>query len=395
MNAAEFSFDNPIPIDSLRKRAYNYRWATVPPGVIPLTAADPDFPVAPVIQQALIRYISDAVFSYGPPLGLPEFREAVAAYHRVRKGIDVHADHVIAVDSAARGMSVACRALLRPGDEAIVFDPVDFLFPRTVEGAGATVRRLGFDWRRRCFPLHDLPALVTPRTRLIYLCHPHNPLGLLFTRAELQLLVDVASRYDLRIVCDEIWSDIVYPGQRFHSVLSVAGAARRCVTLTGFSKNFGLAGLRVGAIVAPDVQLNRLIAETSEAADTIGGASTLSQVAATAALVDGWPWFTAFLAHLHAMRDLVVDGLNAIPGVRAYAPQATYVVLADVSTYGQRAEDICAQVYDRAGVALVPGSTEFFGPGARGHIRLSFATHRDVLTEALRRLATAFAAFAQ
>ncbi|MEU0037568.1 hypothetical protein ABZ063_26850, partial [Streptomyces sp. NPDC006333] len=82
MSAADFSFERPIPLDILRQRAHNYRWATVPPEVIPLTAADLDFPVAPVVQQALTRYVSDGVFSYGPPLGLPEFREAVAAYHR-------------------------------------------------------------------------------------------------------------------------------------------------------------------------------------------------------------------------------------------------------------------------------------------------------------------------
>ncbi|MGW5063889.1 aminotransferase class I/II-fold pyridoxal phosphate-dependent enzyme [Streptomyces sp. NPDC004096] len=395
MSAADFSFDHPIPLDILRRRAHNHRWATVQPEVIPLTAADPDFPVAPVVQQALTRYVSDGVFSYGPPLGLPEFREAVAAYHREHKGVDVQAEQVIAVDSAARGMSVVCRALLRPGDEAIILDPVDFLFPRTAESAGATIRRLGFDWERRRFPVQELSALITPHTRLIYLCHPHNPLGLLFTRHELRQLVDLAELHDLRIVCDEIWSDIVYPGQRFHSILSIAGAATRCVTLTGFSKNFGLAGLRVGAVVAPDERLHELIVKATEATDTIGGTSTLSQVAATAALVDGWPWFTGFLSHLHTMRNLVVDGLNAIPGVRAHSPQATYVVLADVSAYGERVEDICARLIDRAGVALVPGSTAFFGPGAEGHLRLSFATHRDVLTEALARLTATFEDFAE
>lgn len=384
-------FDEPIPLGVLRHRAHNHRWATVADGVIPLTAADPDFPTAPVVRQALTDYVAAGVFSYGPPLGLAEFRSAVATYFRRHKYSQVETDDVVAVDGAARGLSVVCRALLRPGDEAVVLDPVDFLFPLTVERAHGCLRRLRFDRCSSRFPLAELPGLITPRTRLLYLCHPHNPIGTLFTRDELRRLLDLAHERDLYVVSDEIWSDIVYPGQEFHSVLSLPDAGSRCIAITGLSKNFGLAGLRVGAVVVPDERLRAAIVRAGEATATIGGVSTLSQVAATAALTDGWPWFDAFLRHLHAMRDLVVDGLNAITGVRVDPPAATYVAFADVSALGLPADQLCVDLRRRAGVALIPGTEAYFGPGAASHVRLCFATHRAVLTAALERIGDALA----
>ena len=120
--------DGAVNLDILRERAFNYRWAEVPDGVIPLTAADPDFPVAKEITDALISYIGGGYLPYTPKLGIPAFREAVSRHLRECKGEEVPADLVLPIDSAARGMYVIARTVLRPGDEAIVFDPVDYLF---------------------------------------------------------------------------------------------------------------------------------------------------------------------------------------------------------------------------------------------------------------------------
>ena len=122
-------FDNKnIKLDVLKKKAYNLRWAEVEEGVIPLTAADMDYPCAPAIQQALLTYVEDGYFSYTPKMGLPAFNQAFVNYLKETKGEVIDAEHVLAVDSAARGMCIIAKAFLKPGDEMIVFDPCDFLF---------------------------------------------------------------------------------------------------------------------------------------------------------------------------------------------------------------------------------------------------------------------------
>ena len=134
-------FDNEnVNVDVLKKRAFNYRWAEVPDGTIPLTAADPDYPVAPEIREAMMAYINDGYFSYTPKMGYPEFRESIARALYARKQEKIDPDLILPIDSAARGMYVIAETFLRPGDEMIVFDPVDYLFKESALAAGAVPR---------------------------------------------------------------------------------------------------------------------------------------------------------------------------------------------------------------------------------------------------------------
>ena len=126
-----------VDLPTLRKRAHNLRWATVPPGVIPLTAADPDFPCPPPVTEAIQKFLTERYFSYGPPEGMPEFRESMARFFTERRRIPTSPASILPVDSAAFGIDLTCKAFLQPGDEAIVFDPVDFLFRYAVEEAQA------------------------------------------------------------------------------------------------------------------------------------------------------------------------------------------------------------------------------------------------------------------
>jgi aspartate/methionine/tyrosine aminotransferase len=155
--------DAAVRFDLLRERAFTLRWATVDPDVIPLTAADPDFPVAPCIRDAIRRYTEGGVFSYGPPEGLPGFRSACAAVQRDRRRIaDCTPDHILATDGAASAMFVAARFALSPGDEALIFDPVDFLFSASVEAAGGVAVRSPVAAGTGVFDLDALAAAIGP-----------------------------------------------------------------------------------------------------------------------------------------------------------------------------------------------------------------------------------------
>ncbi|MEY4832997.1 MAG: hypothetical protein RL527_1210 [Planctomycetota bacterium] len=378
--------DTAVRLDLLRERAFNLRWAEQPREVIPLTAADPDFPAAPAIRDAIVRYVQDGVLSYGPAQGLPAFRGSVASYLRNRRGAPVDASGVIAVNSAAAGLAMVARQWLATDDEAIVMDPVDFLFAHTVRSAGGTPVRWPIA-RTGALDLDRLESLITPRTRMIGICNPHNPLGRCFTRDELTAIGSVAERHGLGILSDEIWSEIVYPPAGFTSMLALDEAiASRTVLVHGFSKSFGLAGLRIGFVAMRNgADCARMLA-ASEHPSTVDGAATVSQIGAAAAYDHALPWLEAFLEHLRARRDQAVQALNAMPGVEVQAPDATYVAFAKVDDPPCSIEDLVDRLRTEYGVAVVPGSPRWFGEGAAGHVRVCFATSEGILRDGLERM---------
>jgi aspartate/methionine/tyrosine aminotransferase/2-polyprenyl-6-methoxyphenol hydroxylase-like FAD-dependent oxidoreductase len=380
--------DNIVRLDLLRERAFNLRWAQQPPDVIPLTAADPDFPVCAAIQEELVRYVRDGVLSYGPPEGLPQFRETVADWMRSTRQIECTAEQVFATDSAASGMAVLARASLNSGDEVLIPDPVDFLLHHTVQRAGAVPVRVSIGPATSANEfIAGLNARLTPRTRMLWLCNPHNPLGVVYSRDWLEKVAEWAIGRGLRIVSDEIWSDIVYTPHRHVSVASISPEiARNTVTVYGFSKNFALAGLRVGCLICSDPEWKKKIVAASDAESTVYGVSVLSQIAVVAALTEGREWLAGFVKHLQAQRDYVLDRLARWPGITTQRPQGTYVVFPDVHSLHEDSERLCQQLRDHARVALVPGAPRWFGPGARGHIRICFATSRRILQAAFDRL---------
>jgi aspartate/methionine/tyrosine aminotransferase/2-polyprenyl-6-methoxyphenol hydroxylase-like FAD-dependent oxidoreductase len=380
--------DSSVRLDLLRERAFNLRWAQQPADVIPLTAADPDFPVCPAVQEQLVRYVRDGVLSYGPPEGLPQFREAVAHWMQSTRQLSCEPDQVFATDSAASGMAVVARASLNQGDEVLVPDPVDFLLQHTVERAGAVPVRVSVSHGTTAEEfIAGMEKRFSPRTRMLWLCNPHNPLGVVYSRDWLQKVAEWAVQRGLRIVSDEIWSDIVYAPHEHVSLASISPEIdRSTVTVYGFSKNFALAGLRVGAVICTDPEWKKEIVAASDAESTVYGVSVLSQVAVVAALKEGREWLAGFVEHLQSQRDYVLQRLAHWPGVTAQKPEGTYVVFPDVSNLSDDAERLCQHLRDHARVALVPGAPRWFGPGARGHLRLCFATSRRILREAFDRL---------
>lgn len=380
--------DDAVRLDLLHERAFNLRWAQQPADVIPLTAADPDFPICPAIQQQLIQYVQDGVLSYGPPEGLPRFRETVAEWMTSTREFACNPAAVFATDSAASGMAVVARACLKPGDEVLIPDPVDFLLHHTITRAGA--KAIGIPVTPATTAEEFIAGMqkqVTPATRMLWLCNPHNPLGVVYSRDWLRKVSEWAIVRGLRILSDEIWSDIVYPPQQHVCVASLSPEiARNTVTVYGFSKNFALAGLRVGCVICTNPKWYKEIVAASDAESTVFGVSVLSQVAVIAALRDGREWLAQFVHHLQEQRDYVASRLAQWPGVVVDPPQGTYVVFPDIRSLNPDAERLCEQLREEARIALVPGAARWFGPGATGHVRICFATSRGILQEAFDRM---------
>lgn len=381
--------DRAVNRDILRKRAYNYRWAEQAEDVIPLTAADPDFPAAPVIRQAIIEYAKDGYFSYGPKTGLDEFRQAASRVMKQRKGIHVPPSRILPIDSAARAMFVMAQTLLFPGDQAIIFDPVDYLFKSSIEAAGAEALLCPVDLSNGEIDFDLLASLVTPKTRMLGVCNAHNPLGRVLRPGEVRQLAELAAKHDLWIMNDEIWSDIVYEDENivFSSIHALEEElTKRTVTIYGFSKTFSMAGLRAAFMMCPNDDIYQRFVDASDMMSTAGGLSPIVQVGATAALNDGWEWAASFVQHLKGQRDYALSRIAEMPGINCNRPEGTYVLFPDIRGTGLGSEDFVDQLLDEAKLALVPGTPKFFGPGAEGHVRICYATSREILSEGLDRL---------
>ena len=378
---------NSVNLDILKKRAYNLRWATVPEGVIPLTAADPDFPSAPEIGEAIYSYTKDRYLCYGPPEGLPEFKESMAGYFQKKRHLPASPDLISPVDSAAFGIYLTCKAFLLAGDEAIIFDPVDFLFRYSVESVGGVAVPFSIPAGPTLVDFERLENLITKKTRLLCLCNPLNPTGKVFTKEELTQLGEIACKYNLIILSDEIWSDIVYFPNVYTSIASINEHIKnRTITITGFSKSYGLAGLRIGAVMASNRDHFKKLMDVSMHQSTIHGANVISQIAATAALNKCEYWLNNFLIHLNSMRDICVSELNTVSGFKCISPEGCYVAFVNISETGKKSKEIQEILLNKAKVAVVPGLKEWFGEGAEGYIRLSFATSEEILKEALFRI---------
>ncbi len=378
--------DNKVDLARLKKKAFNYRWATVEEGVIPLTAADPDFPVAEPIVKAIVDYSADGYFSYGPPQGLIEFREAVAAYYKRLYNVHTSAKNILPVNSAAFGLFVVAKYLLNPGDNAIIPNPVDFLFRKSIEYAGAEVRTSCVDKTTSAFDLAEVEALIDENTRAIFICNPNNPLGKASSKASLEALIQLAQKYDLWIVSDEIWADIDYNIQ----VTSIAEASlpqyyKRFI-VSGLSKNYGLAGLRIGYVICPDEQLFNEILIASGHLTTAFGLSGIAQAAGTVALNDCGEWQTEFLLHLTKMRQKTIQFVNEMGLFKALDPDVTYLAFPAFLDASVISDEWVGKVLNESKVALVPGGTNWFESASEGHVRICYATSAKILDQAFDRI---------
>jgi aspartate/methionine/tyrosine aminotransferase len=382
--------NNDINFEALKRKAYNGRWATLEEGIIPLTAADPDFRTAPEIEQGIIEYIKDGYLSYGPFSGLPEFKKNVGEHFNTEKHGSFTPENVLAVNSAAQGMFLVASYVLKPGDEAIILDPVDFLFKRSVEAAGGTVKLCPVDHTTGEINFEKLVELINPKTKLISICNPHNPLGKVYSKEILKKVSETASTYDLWVMSDEIWSDIIYDNRDFHTYSSVSEEAKKkSFTVYGFSKTFGIAGLRIGAVLCNDQDILEDFTEKSNFNSTIEGVSTLSQIAGSVALERAKPWYKEFLSHLQHNRDLAFNILNQSEILSPNLPEATFVLFPKIKN-NLTSDEFTRHVLEYGKVAIVPGSERWFGKGAEGHIRICFSTSQEILEEGLERIIKSF-----
>jgi aspartate/methionine/tyrosine aminotransferase len=355
--------------------------------MFPLTAADPDFPVAPEIVDAMRNYMEDGYFSYAPAEGLMDFRMAIASYYERNYQIKANPQWVLPVNSAAHGLFICAQAFLNPGDEVIIPNPVDFLFRKSVEAAKGKVVTTCVDPVTADFNWDEMAQLVTPKTKAIFVCNPNNPLGIAPSFETLKQLISFAEKHDLWLLSDEIWADITYGKPTISCASSDLPNYAKRIVVSGLSKNFGLAGLRIGYLICTNEHNYQLLYQASGHATTAFGIASISQVAGTAALNHGETWKNAFLLHLEQRRNQTIDFVAQFPYLEMEAiPDATYLAFPKLVNTELSVSEFLERINKQCKVALVPGGTSWFESASEQHVRICYATSEAILAEAFQRM---------
>jgi len=355
--------------------------------VIHLHLGEPDFDTPPNIVEAAARALADGQTHYAPPPGVPIFREAIAADFSRRRGVEVSPDRVVVTPGAKPIMAYLMMALVGPGDEVIVPDPGFPIYESMTRFMGATPVPIPLrperDFR---LDLDELRSLITPRTRLLVFNSPQNPTGAVMTRSDIEGVAAIAMAHDLVVLADEIYSRILYEGEHV-SILTVEGMEERTVVLDGLSKTYAMTGWRLGWGILPKPLVpvfERLLI------NTVSCTATYAQFAGAEALNGPQDAVEVMVRELRARRELIVAGLNALPGVTAPMPHGAFYAFPDVSGTGLTGRTFADRILLEAGVSVLSGTA--FGQQGIGSLRVSYANSQENLRQALTRISDFLAA---
>jgi aspartate aminotransferase len=347
--------------------------------VIHLEIGEPDFPTADHIDEAAVEALRAGQTHYVPAPGVPALREAVADFLERNGRMRVTPDRVIVTPGAKPIMFFTIMALCGPGDEVLYPDPSFPMYESITAFAGATgvpiPLREDNEFR---IDTGELERLVTERTKLLIINSPHNPCGSALTQEDCEAIADIAMRHDLIVLSDEVYWAIRYGSEPHASVLSVDGMADRTILLDGWSKTYAMTGWRLGFGVFPPALVEPV---TRLVINSVSCTSAFSQYAAAAALQGPQDGVGRMVEEFRRRRDVIVSGLNDIPGITCVEPHGAFYVFPNVTGTGLSSGELAARLLQDAGVAALSGTA--FGRCGEGYMRFSYANSVENIQLAL------------
>ncbi len=373
-----------VPKSGIRKF---FDVAATMPGAISLGVGEPDFVTPYHIRNAAIDSLLDGETQYTSNWGLLELREEIAFYLKHRYGLSYDPQkEVLVTVGASEGIDLALRAITCPGDEVLVPEPSYVSYAPGVIFAGGTPVPMPTK-EADAFALlpEAIDAAVTQRTKAIILPYPNNPTGAVLTREQLAGIAEACVRHDLIVISDEIYSELCYTGAGHVSAASLPGMRERTILINGFSKAFAMTGWRMGYVCAPAAFCDVMCKIHQY---TIMCAPRQGQVAALEALrrgrEDGYADVIRMCESYNQRRRLMVKAFREM-GLECFEPLGAFYVFPSIARTGLSSEVFCERLLRERRVVCVPGTA--FGQSGEGHIRCSYATSLEQLTEALQRMA--------
>ena len=351
--------------------------------IINLGIGQPDFPTPPNIVEAAIKALRDGHHGYTPATGILPLREAVAADLHRRHAVEVNPDSVLIVPGGKVTMFAAILMFGEPGADILYPDPGFPIYRSMIEFTGA--RPIPIPIREEnafAFSAEETLSLMTPDTRLIILNSPANPCGGVTPRAEIDKLVaGLAAHPDVAILSDEIYDQMLYDGEEHVSLLTYPEIRDRLILLNGWSKTYAMTGWRLGYSVWPKPLYDNA---RKLAVNAWSCVNAPAQFAALEALTGPQDAVAEMVAEFDARREIVVDGLNALPGVTCVTPKGAFYAFPNISGTGHKAKPLASALLEDSGVAVIGGPD--FGTLGEGYIRLSYANSQENILRALDRM---------
>jgi len=382
---SSYDFDS-ITMESMRSKK-GVKWSLFGEDVIPLWLAEPDFNIAPLIKETLIKAVEDEDLLYSND---DEFRRAAAEKVRRVNKIEAEEEDIYVTQGVLPSMWLSIKAVCREGDQVVVTDPMYWPFYNAVE----VTKTEPLYWRLDeeddyRFNIDALNEMITPKTRLIFVCNPHNPTGRVMTKEELRGISDIAVDRNLYVMSDELWEDIRFDGRSHVSIASLnPEISERTISSFGFSKTFGVAGLQIGYMVVTNKNLMEKIRKIAKG--VLRGASSLSRAAGVVMLSGALDEYVkSMLRYLESLRSIAEKRFKEMTDVTCPKLEGTYLMFPNLSSYGMVSEAMAEYLLKEGKVAVTPGSE--FGHQGEGHIRICIATSKAILTEALDRIQNALA----
>ena len=352
--------------------------------VIDFTLGDPDVQPHSAIKQAACRAILDGKTRYSQNAGLLELRQTIATYYQRKEGLQYQPDGEIMVSiGAMEGLYLALLSLLNEGDEVIIPAPYYVNYTQMVAMCHAIpVVVDNPDQTDLSFRLEDIERVVTPRTRAIIINTPSNPTGRVLSQEILQGISDIAKRYDLVVIADEVYKCLIYDKQEWRSIAHIDGMRERTILVNSLSKEFCMTGYRIGYVLAPD----EVISAMTKLQENVAACAPLpSQYAAIEALGSNEDYSKDMVRIFSERKNCIVDGINQIQGLKCNAPDATFYLMVDISSTGMNSVDFAVALLRAQHVAVVPGIT--YGKCCDRYVRIAFTYELDYIKEGIRRIA--------
>jgi len=353
--------------------------------MVHLEIGEPDFSTPENIIEAAVQAMHAGATHYTPASGIREVREATARHVTRQTGSPTRPEQIVLVPGSKNILHFLLLALVEPGDEVLVPDPGYPIYSSLVSFVGAKPVSVPIrEANHFRLDVEELRSLVTERTRVLVVNSPANPTGGVLTREDCEAIATLAEERDLFVLSDEIYSRIVYDGTHV-SLYGIDGMAERCVLMDGLSKTWAMCGWRLGFGAMPvelAQRMDTLMINTSSCA------AAFTQLAAIEAFEspESDAAVAAMVAEFSKRRDLIVDGLNGIPGIRCHKPSATFYVFPNVEGTGWEERDLQRALLEEAGVAALSGTA--FGSWGKGYLRFSYANSQANLRKAIDRVAT-------
>ena len=353
--------------------------------IVHLEIGQPDVPTFGNVAQAGIRAIQEGYTRYNPPAGVGALREAIAEDAGRQRGIEVRPSQVVVGPGAKPALFFPTLALVRPGDEVIYPDPGFPTYAAMIGVAGGTPVPVPLrEETDFAFDLEVFDRVVSDRTRMIVLNSPSNPTGGVLPTPVLEHIAGAALNHDAWVLSDEIYARMAFDGVPVPSIAALPGMRERTVICDGFSKTYAMTGWRLGFAIMPEPLAERVALLLTH---SIGCTATFTQHAGLEALTGPQDQVEAVMAEYQRRRDVLVAGLNAIPGISCRVPQGAFYAFPNVTAFGHTSNWVADYLLDEAGVAVLPGTA--FGDAGEGYLRLCFANSLENLEIALERIGAA------